>query len=384
MYIGHLHSCFQDNKVLNYFDAILIRTDFETWDYCKKHNVDFLNCFYGQYSQRAKLRELIYPNLTYYNWFNLMKYYELIFLSINFDVYPTSNQFTEFTKDIVKTFKKKYPNKDFILGAGNETQEKRQSAEKVMETAIDVYYGARNAGILEPKICIYNQKIKTQEEQKCVKQILNDDFIQHYVNYFGYQSLETTPARLKEYITLIKEKGFEPVDVEIGTTTNNYSEIKNLFDVNRLNGVNKVFILTPYISTELANYDPIWKKYTLSYDGIYKDKYKIIQYAIQYKTKEEFIIGDDMKLYLLKKGVKGNFVKWLQEILEIEYGFENVGGWDGDFGTLTENQVKEYQTANNLLIDGIVGKDTTIDLVEDSQNPNYWFRKLQIMIAFEK
>lgn len=31
---------------------------------------------------------------------------------------------------------------------------------------------------------------------------------------------------------------------------------------------------------------------------------------------------------------------------------------DGIFGTDTENKVKEYQKSNNLVVDGIVGKNT--------------------------
>ena len=97
---------------------------------------------------------------------------------------------------------------------------------------------------------------------------------------------------------------------------------------------------------------------------------------------EEF---DDMKLKVLKLGSRGNQVKWLQEILEIEYNFENAGGYDGIFGVLTEKQVKEYQKANGLLVDGAVGKDTTFDLIWNTEKfgRDYWWFKLQIYMAFE-
>lgn len=57
----------------------------------------------------------------------------------------------------------------------------------------------------------------------------------------------------------------------------------------------------------------------------------------------------------LKKGSKGNGVKWLQfELNEAGYGLDI----DGDFGTLTHNAVKSFQKSSKLLVDGIVGKQT--------------------------
>uniref|UniRef100_A0A6H1ZE06 Putative peptidoglycan binding protein n=1 Tax=viral metagenome TaxID=1070528 RepID=A0A6H1ZE06_9ZZZZ len=91
---------------------------------------------------------------------------------------------------------------------------------------------------------------------------------------------------------------------------------------------------------------------------------------------------DDMKLQILKIGVNSNQVLWLQEILKLEYGFANPL-LDGRFGSMTDKQVKEYQTANNLLVDGKVGKATTVDLIEKSADPAKWLRKLQILVAFE-
>jgi hypothetical protein len=53
---------------------------------------------------------------------------------------------------------------------------------------------------------------------------------------------------------------------------------------------------------------------------------------------------------LLKKGSRGDEVKLLQEFLNI--------GDDGIFGSGTEKSVKEWQTKNGLLSDGIVGPKT--------------------------
>jgi hypothetical protein len=99
--------------------------------------------------------------------------------------------------------------------------------------------------------------------------------------------------------------------------------------------------------------------------------------------KFKLIEDDDMKLELLKRGSRGNQVQWLQEILEIEYGYENAGEFDGLFGKLTEDQVKTYQAEAGVAVDGIVGKDTTTELVNGASNPDEWFRKLKIYVAFQ-
>ena len=49
----------------------------------------------------------------------------------------------------------------------------------------------------------------------------------------------------------------------------------------------------------------------------------------------------------LKKGMTGLHVQGLQELLHIYP--------DGKFGPLTEEAVKEFQTAHGLVADGIVG-----------------------------
>jgi peptidoglycan hydrolase-like protein with peptidoglycan-binding domain len=62
----------------------------------------------------------------------------------------------------------------------------------------------------------------------------------------------------------------------------------------------------------------------------------------------------------LKKGVKGELVKKVQERL-------STGGYynraiDGDFGTATETAVKELQKSTSLPIDGVIGERTWFEL----------------------
>lgn len=60
----------------------------------------------------------------------------------------------------------------------------------------------------------------------------------------------------------------------------------------------------------------------------------------------------------VKKGAKGNITKWIQKRL-ISIGYScGSSGVDGDFGSGTEKAVKNFQKANGLTADGIVGKDT--------------------------
>ena len=58
----------------------------------------------------------------------------------------------------------------------------------------------------------------------------------------------------------------------------------------------------------------------------------------------------------LKRGSKGETVKEVQNLLK-KLSYYN-GRVDGDYGTLTETAVKNYQKKNNLLQDGIVGPIT--------------------------
>lgn len=58
----------------------------------------------------------------------------------------------------------------------------------------------------------------------------------------------------------------------------------------------------------------------------------------------------------LKTGSKGSLVKILQALLVCN-GYK-IAYVDGDFGSGTESSVRNYQSKNNLVIDGIAGKNT--------------------------
>ena len=65
--------------------------------------------------------------------------------------------------------------------------------------------------------------------------------------------------------------------------------------------------------------------------------------------------SDYIPSVVIRKGSKGNDVKWVQERL-VMAGY--IIAIDGDFGTKTEKAVKSFQKKNGLVADGIVGPKT--------------------------
>ena len=62
----------------------------------------------------------------------------------------------------------------------------------------------------------------------------------------------------------------------------------------------------------------------------------------------------------LERGAYGDYVKVLQGFL-ICMGYD-TGGFDGDFGHMTESSVLTFQTVHGLIVDGIAGKATFEEL----------------------
>lgn len=369
MFIYHLHNWKQIGEE-KYYDGVCIRFLLEDIIHAEDNNLDWLDLMYGT-TRRFELRSKIYPSfMTYRKWIELSKNYSVLILSLNFDVYSWKHK--DFCKKILNQFSR---SKKIIVAAGNETFEKRGSAEKVYQTAKEVHEAMQETQRIFP-IAFWNEKIHTLGERIALEKLLNDERVQDICEYFGFQSLGTSNSNVDKYVKIAKQKGFKPGDFEIGTMTEDFNEIKKKFNLNENLKIEHTVILASHINKELD--DKNFKKYTLEN----KDKYKLINYVQQFRT-EDFIQGDDMKLYVLKKGVKGNFVRWLQEILEREYGVENVGGWDGDFGPITESQVKDFQKKNDLPVNGIIDRNIVMSIINKSEKPNDWMRKLQIFMGFE-
>ena len=80
-----------------------------------------------------------------------------------------------------------------------------------------------------------------------------------------------------------------------------------------------------------------------------------------------YIVRNDLSNYpTLRQGSKNNFVYLLQFVL-VQYGY-NLSV-DGIFGLQTAEVVKNFQTINNLLVDGIVGQNTWRYLLTLPQYP---------------
>ncbi len=60
--------------------------------------------------------------------------------------------------------------------------------------------------------------------------------------------------------------------------------------------------------------------------------------------------------FVLKKGNKVSAVRYAQ--LKLLSKLYNVGEIDGVFGSVTQNAVREFQLENDLVVDGIIGKNT--------------------------
>lgn len=372
MFIYHLHN-WQQLGEEKFYDGVCIRFLLEDIIYAEDNNIDYLDLIYGTAS-RYDLRSKIYPSfMTYRKWIELSKNYPVLILSLNFDVH--SWKYKNFCKKILEQFSR---NKKIIVAAGNEVYEKRQSAEKVYQTALEVHEAMQETQRIFP-IAFWNEAIHTRGS--ALEKLLNDDRVKKICKYFGFQSLGTPNSRVDKYVKIAKNKGFEGVDTESGTIkSDDFIEAKKKIDLNKSLEIEHTVILTPKISKKL-DYD-LLRKTALSIGDYKKDKYKLIAYVQQLRT-ENFITEDDMKLYILKEGVKGNFVRWLQEILEVEYGCLNTGGWDGDFGPITKKQVETFQKENTLPITGVIKRNITASLINKSQRPNYWMKKLQIFMGFE-
>ena len=85
--------------------------------------------------------------------------------------------------------------------------------------------------------------------------------------------------------------------------------------------------------------------------------YASTYWAAAYSVKTS-VYGDDYNSV-------GNNVYFIQELLD-QFGYYN-GYLDGDFGSYTYNAVYNYQGANGLLQDGIVGFYTWKELLTDGE-----------------
>ena len=70
----------------------------------------------------------------------------------------------------------------------------------------------------------------------------------------------------------------------------------------------------------------------------------------------------DEPVATLKKGNKGNGVRWIQYQLNVKGGYKLIV--DGNFGVLTDGAVRDFQKKTGITVDGIVGPITRMKLLE--------------------
>lgn len=373
MYIYHLHS-FKQLGQEKYYNGEVIRFLLEDDIHAENNNLDFLDLIYGTAS-RYDLRSKIYPGfMTYRKWIELSKNYPALILSINFDVH--SWKYKNFVKKILGYFPR---NKRIIVSAANECYEKRGSAEKVYQTAKEVYQAMQEIGKFYP-IAFWNEKIYTSGEKSAVEKLLNDQRVKDICEYFAFQSLGTTNYSVDKYAKMAKQKGFKRGDFELGTETSNFDTIKNKFDLARALGIKDLVVMCPVISINLANYSDIWKKYALAiYYGnnnfSIKNKYKLINYVQQFKSEKEGMkIADDYRL----DDKNDRVIDWIQDQL-YQRGYLAHPIDFGNFDKKTEQAVKDWQTDQpKIATSGVITKYHIFVLVEQSDNSTKVFRQLMI------
>ena len=100
----------------------------------------------------------------------------------------------------------------------------------------------------------------------------------------------------------------------------------------------------------------------LSQEGenyIYSSR-KVQNYLCIWVEKPEQEKSDNPYTYptrTLKLGMSGDDVRWVQYELNRKMGM-NIDLYSGDFWTITEQAVKDFQKKNGLIVDGIVGPKT--------------------------
>lgn len=109
-----------------------------------------------------------------------------------------------------------------------------------------------------------------------------------------------------------------------------------------------------------GNYSNAVMRRVLSVNGRYIRGYGVPKYDAESAPAVENKEVCSVNLRELSKGSKGNDVRALQILLigtEPGYSCGSYGA-DGDFGSATDSAVRKFQSANRLVVDGIVGSKT--------------------------
>jgi len=220
-------------------------------------------------------------------------------------------------------------------------------------------------------------------------------------DYLGVHPLSSLgyPAqwnRLSDWATMATARGKKYIITEGGSWFNSYfslegwTVIKNMILKAKFYGYEAVCIVAldnncnenPYLGFRRFNYNYSTLLETSPY---WQDFINLVNREGKKYQSEIIISEEDMELKLLGLAYTkiGQQVKWLQDILLNDYKVPNSGGIDGKLGLMTDKQIRDYQEEKELKVDGIVGEQTTMKLINESSDPRKWIINLQIYMAYE-
>ena len=101
----------------------------------------------------------------------------------------------------------------------------------------------------------------------------------------------------------------------------------------------------------------------LAVNGKFIRGYCLPNFIVKSEEKEEQLTMCEVKLPILKKGMKNQHVKMLQTLLIANDCDCGSYGADGDFGSGTLSALKSFQTKKNLKVDGICDADDWMALI---------------------
>jgi len=207
----------------------------------------------------------------------------------------------------------------------------------------------------------------------------------------GFETLTKIDQNIGWYGGMAKQYGKRISCTEANDTNNNlwsdygYMILKHQLEKAKEIGCEDFCMVFIKMDRESPNY----RKISFNYHGDVNPRWNKFKRLIKdnkpIPIPEPIIEEEDMKLELLGLNYvkKGQQVKWLQDILLNDYQVPNPGGIDGKLGSMTDKQIRDYQEEKELEIDGIVGEQTTMKLINESSDPKKWMRNLQVYMAYE-
>jgi len=207
----------------------------------------------------------------------------------------------------------------------------------------------------------------------------------------GFETLTKIDQNIGWYGGMAKQYGKRISCTEANDTNNNlwsdygYMILKHQLKKAKEIGCEDFCMVFIKMDRESPNY----RKISFNYHGDVNPRWNKFKRLIKdnkpIPIPEPIIEEEDMKLELLGLNYvkKGQQVKWLQDILLNDYQVPNPGGIDGKLGLMTDKQIRDYQKEKELEIDGIVGEQTTMKLINESSDPKKWMRNLQVYMAYE-